>query len=211
MAIQKKIEIIRTNFPRIERSVPEVFILESLNRDDEVERRYEGRLLSEMLILAGKKPKYFYFQSKQELPHLMALFRLSRYRYLHFSAHADNSSVDTTEDSMTYEEFADFTKGCLKTRRLFMSACEAGNRQFVEAVAKKNKGIHSIIAPCSTIDFDHAAAIWSAFYVSIFTANNQAMKSKEIAQRFIALKNLFPVDFFLAFYDAKWDRWNFGA
>ncbi|MBS1701120.1 MAG: hypothetical protein JST12_05630 [Armatimonadetes bacterium] len=209
MPESKKIEAIHTDFPPNQHTVPEVFIIESLDAKDEKAKRYEGRLLSEMLILAGKSPKYYYFQSKSELPHLIALFRLSQYRYLHFSAHANNDTIGTTNDSMTYDEFADFFKSSLRLRRLFMSACEVGNEDFVKAVSSKNKGMHSIVAPKDTIRFDHAAAIWSAFYVSMFTENQNAMKSREIAKRIDALNALFPVDFYQAFYNSKQDIWEF--
>jgi len=205
----KKIEAIHTDFPPIQETVPEVFIIESLSKKDEIARRFEGRLLSEMLLLAGKNPKYFYFQSKNELPHLVALFRLSQYRYLHFSSHASDHTVATTTDSMSYDEFAACFHGSLKLRRLFMSACEVGNKNFVDALTAKNKGMHSIIAPCSTINFDEAAAIWSAFYVSMFSENCDSMNSTQISDRFSALKKLFPVDFFQAFYNAKRDAWRY--
>lgn len=135
----KKAKAVYSGFPPKKNTVPDVFILESLDRTDEKARRYEGRLLSEMLLLAGKNPKYFYFQSKHELPHLLALFRLSRYRYLHFSCHASDCSVATTTESMTYEEFAGYFDDFLSKRRLFMSACEVGNQAFVEAFASKTK------------------------------------------------------------------------
>ena len=89
-----------------------------------------------------------------------------------------------------------------------MSACEVGNQQFVEAVTSRNKGMHSIVAPAQNIDYDHAAAIWSSFYASMFTTNRKAMKSADISRRFEALKLLFPVEFYMAFYSPKNDEWR---
>jgi hypothetical protein len=76
-------------------------------------------------------------------------------------------------------------------------------------MAATNKGMHSIVAPVRNIRFDHAAALWSLFYISMFTANEHAMKRKEIAHRLEALRALLPVDFFFAAYHAKDDNWEY--
>lgn len=196
--------------PEIQNTRPEVFILESLNKDDEKHRRFEGRILSDMLHLCGKNPKYYYFQTEKELPHLVGLFRESQYRYLHISSHASITEIGTTEGSLTYERFAQIFEGHLKLRRLFFSACEVGNSNFVNAVSSKNKGMHSIVAPAEAIQFDYAAALWSAFYISMFGANEKSMKRTDIEMRLKALRTLFPVDFFFAAYDAKNDIWKQG-
>lgn len=194
--------------PEILNTRPEVFILESLNKEDEKHRRFEGRILSDMLHLCGKNPKYYYFQTEKELPHLVGLFRESRYRYLHISSHASTTEIGTTEGSLTYERFARIFEGHLKLRRLFFSACEVGNSDFVNAVSGKNKGMHSIVAPAEAIQFDYAAALWSAFYISMFGANEKAMKRANIEMRLRALRALFPVDFSFAAYDARNDTWK---
>src|SRR6266481_2960498 len=110
--------------PDIQHTVPEVFIFESLSKQDERAKRYEGQLLSDMLRLSGKNPKYFYFQSEAELPHLIGLFRQSQYRYLHISSHASDTEIGTTNGSLTYKAFAGHFAGHLKLRRLFFSACQ---------------------------------------------------------------------------------------
>lgn len=144
--------------PEIQNTRPEVFILESLSKQDEKHRRFEGRILSDMLHLCGKNPKYYYFQTAKELPHLVGLFRESQYRYLHISSHASATEIGTTEGSLTYERFARIFEGHLKRRRLFFSACEVGNSDFVNAVSGKNKGMYSVVAPAEAIQFDYAAA-----------------------------------------------------
>lgn len=194
-----------TTVPDIQDTVPEVFIFESLREEDEQAKRYEGLALSDMLRLAGKNPKYFYFQSKEELPHLIGLFRQSKYRFLHISSHASSTHIQTTKDLMTYREFAKLFCGHLPLRRLFFSACQVGNEQFAKALKAENKGMHSIVAPAENIDFKHAAALWSSFYVSIFTGNEESMKKAEIEKRLQALTGLFPVDFFFASYAAEKD------
>lgn len=195
--------------PDIQYTVPEVFIFESLSREDEMAKRFEGQVLADMLRLAGKNPKYYYFQSEDELPHLIGLYRQSKYRYLHISLHADEKHVGFTNSKITYKKFAAHFAGHLPLRRLFFSACQAGNQNFVEAMAAKNKGMHSIVAPAEDIQFDHAAALWASFYISMFTENEKAMKSSNIEKRLRALITLFPVDFFFASYAAERDQWKY--
>jgi hypothetical protein len=191
------------------KSLPEVFILESLKFNDEVNSRHEGRLLSDMLRLCGKRPEYYYFRSKEELPHLLKLFKKSQYRYLHLSCHGADDSVCTTLDTLTYHEFAAVVEKCLSRRRLFCSACELGNKDFAIAVSELNKGMHSIIAPACDIQFDHAAAIWAAFYVSAFAENKKFMRTGDLRTRIGALARLFHLKFFAASYQSKNNSWKY--
>jgi len=190
-------------------TIPEVFILESLDRNDERKRRFEGQVLSDMLRLAGKNPKYYYFQSKDEIPHVLNLFEQSRYRYLHFSSHASLTHIHTTEDDILYEDFSSLFRNKLKLKRLFFSACQIGNESFFKSIATKNKGMHSIVAPAKDIRFDQAAALWSTFYISMFNENSDAMNRAQIAKRIKALTSLFSVDFFFAAYNSKHDKWEY--
>jgi hypothetical protein len=194
--------------PDIQHSKPEVFIIESLTKNDEDAKRFEGMVLSDMLRLTGKNPKYYYFQSKDELPHLIGLFRQSQYRYLHISSHASSTDIGITEGAVTYSEFSNIFKDQLKLRRLFFSACQVGNENFVNTLSAQNKGMHSIVAPAQNIEFSHAAAIWSSLYISLFAENDNSMKHSDIKKRLMALRSLFPVDFYYATYISKKDKWN---
>ncbi|MFF3699686.1 MULTISPECIES: hypothetical protein [Pseudomonas] len=189
-------------------TVADVFIVESLRLADERERRFEGRRLAEILRMAGKKPKYFYFEEKSELPHLLKIFKQSKYRFFHMSSHASLDRIYTNKDTFTYAEFAQTCKGYLKERRAFFSACELGNEMFTLSLSGTNKGMHSIVAPAEKIQFDHAAAIWGAFYVSVFSSNSQSMRHADILSRLKILGSLFPVDFHFSGYAPKSDRWN---
>ncbi|WP_186092664.1 hypothetical protein [Burkholderia gladioli] len=189
-------------------TIADVFIIESLTKTDEARHRYEGQRLAELLRLSGKNPKYFYFQSKDELPHLLKLFKLSDYRYLHVSCHASSEIVATTNENLSYADFATIFKGYLKLRRVFFSACELGNELFTTCLAGTNKGMHSVVAPAEEIDFDHAAAIWAAFYVSVFARNANAMSGSDIRKRIEILCALFPVDFHVSTYQPKPDTWR---
>ncbi len=187
---------------------PDVFILETLNKEDERERRFEGRALAELLHMSGKNPKYHYFQDVGELPHLVGLFCQSKYRFLHFSSHGSFDKIFTTNGEMTYVEFAKIFKRSLPLKRAFFSACEVGNDLFSEVLAGSNAGVQSIVAPVQKIRFDHAAVIWGALYVSLFTENDETMKHDQIKDRLVSLRHLFPVDFhFSGYHPNKANKW----
>jgi hypothetical protein len=187
-------------------TVPEVFIIESLELADEANSRREGEVLAAVLRMCGKNPLYYYIRTKAELEHLAKYFFASGYRYLHISCHGGMTSLDTTLDSVSYKEFARIFAGKLKNRRLFVSACSAGNRPFAELVRSRNKGIISVAAPRNDIQFDHAVAFWSSFYVKTFSRNSRAMHSDRIAALLRPLAALFnePVHFSRANQKGKW-------
>jgi hypothetical protein len=188
-------------------TIADVFIIESLSAEDEAANRYEGQRLADLLRLAGKKPHYYYFRTAAELPNLLELFRKSEYRFLHISCHASMDAVATTAEQLSYADFAKVLAGYLPLRRVFFSACELGNELFSSVLASQNKGMHSVAAPAEKIFFDHAAAIWSAFYVSIFSHNSGKMTGADIRARLETLCTLFPVDFHVSTYHPVLDKW----
>ncbi len=208
MSEVKKTEL-KVVIPDLQETEPEVFIMETLSHDDEKNKRYEGVILSDMLRLSGKNPKYYYFQTEEELPHVVGLFRASKYRYLHISAHANDKSIGIGEKSITYAEFAKYFEGHLKLRRLFLSACSAGNIDFVRSISKENNGMHSIIAPQEDILFSDAAAAWSTLYLSLFKGSSKSMTHNGIKSRIKSISSLFSIPFFFAGYNPTRDNWNY--
>jgi hypothetical protein len=104
---------------------PNVFILESLERKDENEERFEGRIISAILKMSGKECKYYYVRTNKELTHFLAEFQESNYRYLHISCHANGSSLFTTYDTLPFDRFGFMVRPYLRNKRLFVSACSA--------------------------------------------------------------------------------------
>jgi hypothetical protein len=86
-------------------SQAEVFIIESLEFDDEQNQRFEGRIISDILALSGKQCAYYYIRTKRELVEILQHFSSSHYRYLHLSCHGGNKSVYTTLDRIPFREF----------------------------------------------------------------------------------------------------------
>lgn len=190
-------------------SVPDVFILESLDGKDERAGRLEGERISNILRLAGKNPKYYYFHSFEELEYALSLFKLSGYRYLHFSTHANSTQVASFMELISYSEFADYFDGVLDRRRLFFSACQIGNENFAKAIADRNPEIHSIAAPSVDVEFSQSIAAWSAFYLSMFAKNEKAMSGKKIQETLDLISQLFPIKFFYASHIIKRNEWKY--
>ena len=165
--------------------------------------------MANMLRLSGKNPKYYYFQDENELPYLVHLFRQSQYRYLHFSSHGEPNEILTTNGSISYMRFAAIFKRHLILRRMFFSACELGNDLFTEVLAGSNNGMHSIAAPIHQIYFHDAAAIWNVLYLSLFQLEGTKMKHRQIIEKLIAIRKLFPVDFHFSGYNSNTNKWHY--
>jgi hypothetical protein len=187
-------------------TLPEVFIIESLELADEAKERREGAVLAAVLKMCGKSPLYYYIRTKAELEYMAKEFSRSSYRYLHISCHGGDLSLDTTLDPVPYRELAKIFAGRLNERRLFVSACSAGTELFAETMRGTNKELISVAAPTRDIRFDHAVAFWSAFYVKTFSLNAQSMKSDRIIGVLKPLCTLFgePVHFSKSGKDGKW-------
>ena len=173
------------------KTIPQVFIIESLRFEDEDDGTLEGKVLADVLHMCGKKPIYYYFRTEKELIALAQKFDESGYRYLHLSCHGNNKSVASTLDSIGFERLSNIFRGKLKRRRLFASACEVGTEHFSDLIGKANPGMHSIAAPVDSIHFDVAVAFWSAFYVKAFRTDHRAMKAAHIASILRSLSELF--------------------
>lgn len=193
----------------LEGTIPDLFILESLTEEDVLMGRREGEKIADILRIAGKDPKYYYFTDFAELEHLIALFEMSGYRYLHFSSHANNQNISSTNESIHYDDFAEYFKNKLNRRRLFFSACAIGNRNFVDSISRSNPQIHSIMAPSVNIEFSHAIATWSAFYLSMFSRNPRAMKKSDIIKTIELFCELFPYEFFYASHNITSNKWKY--
>lgn len=179
-------------------TVAQVFIIESLELIDEAKERREGAVLASVLKMCGKNPLYYYIRTKAELEHLAEEFEASGYRYLHISCHGGTDSLETTLDSVSYKDFSKIFEGKLKDRRLFVSACSAGNEMFAELVGSRNMDVISVAAPSTDIRFDHAVAFWTSFYVKTFSQNSRSMNSSRIVEVAKPLAALFSAPLHLS-------------
>ena len=64
-----------------------VFIIESLEFEQEDADKFEGKFLSQILNLLDVDYIYYYIRTKAELKEVLKKFGNSKFRYLHFSFH----------------------------------------------------------------------------------------------------------------------------
>jgi len=173
-------------------SQADVFIIESLDFDDEENQRFEGRIISDILSMSGKQCAYYYIRTKRELSTLLERFSSSSYRYLHLSCHGGGNSLHTTLDSIPYAEFGKMIVPHLKKRRLFISACSAATRTFADHIMPVS-GCYSILGPAEDVYFSDAAVLWASFYHVMFRADSTAMKYDVIKAKAQEVANMYRV------------------
>ena len=181
-----------------ESTIPEIFIIESLNLKNEENGHQEGQLLSKMLHLSRKeKTKYFYIRTKKELGKIIDRFAESNYRYLHLSCHANKTGMATTFDHLSYDELGEMLGPSLKRRRVFVSACQMANKVCARALLK-NTGCYSLVGPAKKIKIDDAAAFWMTFYHLMFKVDDRVMKHRDVEYYVTELASLFdePMSYF---------------
>jgi len=157
---------------------PEVFIIESLTRDDFDNGRCEGDIITRILKMGGRSPEYFYTQTFEEFHQALVAFSESNYRYLHISSHGASDHFLFQFGEVYFNQFSGMVRDFLSHKRIFVSACEAvshDNHELANAVLR-NTGCYSLIGSAEPIDFDDAAMFWSTFYYLAY--QNQGEKTK---------------------------------
>lgn len=144
---------------------PKVFIIESLDFEDETDGDFEGEILSRILHLSRIEHKYYYIRTEKELKKLLEEFYTLNYRYLHISCHGNKKSIGTTLDTIQFDRLAELLETNLHKKRLFLSACSAVNDDLATKIIKRT-GCYSVIGSNKPINFDDAAIFWASFYIS---------------------------------------------
>jgi hypothetical protein len=180
--------------PPEEKTRPGVFIIESLDFEDEKNKRFEGQILRDMLILSRKEVEYWYVRTWKELTDdIFQRFYDSNLRYLHLSCHGNSTDISLTLDTVPFQEFGEEIRNYLPNRRLFVSACEVVNQEFSRAV-NPDESCYSIIGPRDDIRFDDATVIWASFY-HLMLRDSTVMRSKEIRETLKRLEDMFGQKF----------------
>jgi hypothetical protein len=174
------------------KSRPEVFIIESLGLDDETGNLFEGRILSQILHLSGKKSIYYYVRTKAEFKIMLSEFKKSRYRYLHLSCHGSKDAIHTTIDEIPFDELKDMLCPVLDKRRLFLSACSMANKNLAQKIFLNSECL-SVVGPKSDIEFNDAAIMWASFYHLMFKSNPVAMKHVIVEKNMQSVVSMFNV------------------
>lgn len=172
---------------------PEVYVIESLDPDDEGNGRFEGAIIVRILDLHGKHCKYEYVRTRAQFKTAVKRFGRSGYRYLHISAHADSEGMCTTnQEDIDFDELGDILSPHLDGRRLFLSACAMVHLEMAKAIIPQS-GCYSVIGPNENVRFSDAAVLWSSLYHLMFSHNAEAMKRAELLRFLGQTSKLFQV------------------
>jgi hypothetical protein len=175
-------------------TLPDVFIIESLDPDDEGNGRFEGSVVSHVLRLHGKSPIYSYVRTREQFEQAVLEFGKSNYRYLHISAHAEPEGMCTTnQDEIDYDELADILAPHLKGRRLFLSACSMVHEDMAKEIIPKTE-CYSVVGPREDIPFTTAAVFWPALYHLMFTIKDTAISHKTLKDNLSRVSDLFDTE-----------------
>jgi hypothetical protein len=179
----------------LKKTVPSLFIIESLGFDDEKDGASEGRVLKDILTISGRPTDYIYIRTRKELRPAIEQFLQSNKRYLHISCHGNRQSIALTLDTLSFEDFGAQLRTALEGRRLFMSACEVVNDELAAAVLPES-GCFSLIGPSKDIRFDDAVLMWASFYHLMFRdGDRERMKGGKIRWSLRHLRDLYNVPF----------------
>ena len=174
-------------------TLAEVFIIESLDPDDEGNGRFEGSIISRILRLHGKQPKYRYVRTREQFLKAVKQFGKSQYRYLHISAHADSDGMCTTnQDEIDFDELAEILAPHLSGRRLFVSACSMMHDDLAREVIPRS-GCYSVVGPTEDVFFTDAAIVWSSIYHLMFSEDSDRMTHKHLKEKLTKVCELFQV------------------
>ncbi|MES9949356.1 MAG: hypothetical protein ABW118_10385 [Candidatus Thiodiazotropha sp.] len=173
-------------------TTPEVFIIESLSFKDEIEKNYEGKIISNILHLSNKKSIYYYIRTKHELEEVLDIFWETKYRYLHISCHGNNKEMATTIDTIPFNELAEIVEPFLENRRLFISACSMTNEGLAKTIIPSSECL-SIIGPAKDINFNDAAILWASFYHLMFRDNFKKMNRELLLKNTKSVAQMYKV------------------
>ncbi|PWS27985.1 hypothetical protein DHW03_10510 [Pedobacter yonginense] len=178
------------------KTIPGVFIIESLEFEDERGSK-EGEILYGILQLSGIPVEYVYVRSYDEFVHFINQFVESNFRFLHISCHGNNDGIKLTLEEISNNELGSILHRKLKYRRLFLSACAAVNENMAFELFPKS-GCNSLIGPNKKVKMKEVAIFWASFYHLMFKLNHKAMKKKYLISTLDALVKLYaiPIKYF---------------
>lgn len=176
---------------------PEVFIIESLTFENESDRMFEGKIISDILRLSDKSSMYYYIRTQVELEKVLDIFWDSNYRYLHLSCHGNPKMLFTTLDNINFKALSELLEPVLENRRLFLSACSMTNDNLAKAIIPSSD-CFSILGPAKDVNFNDAAVLWATFYHLMFKDNSKSMNRSRILQHANNVSTMFnvPLNYF---------------
>jgi len=174
---------------------PNVFIIESLQYEDEMQNKFEGKIIQDMLSLSFKKTRYIYIRTLAEFKFALDEFKKSKFRYLHISCHGTKKGIATTLEDINFTSFGDLVSPYLSGVRMFFSSCSVANYYLAHgnfSHLRKTNCI-SVVGPSNDIEFNDAAVAWVSFYHLMFKKDKMRMKNDDIKDYIELLNLLFGV------------------
>lgn len=176
-------------------TLADVYIVESLDPDDEGNGRLEGVFLGHVLRLHGKSPKYQYVRTRAEFEKAIRAFGKSGYRYLHLSCHGDPEGLCTTnQEEIDFHELAEMLQPHMAGRRLFVSACKMVHSALAKAMIPAS-GCLSVVGPTHNIAFTDSAVVWATIYHLVFSEDSSRMTRSSLQAKLRHACDLFDVSF----------------
>lgn len=192
-------------------NICDVFIIETLDPDDEGNGRLEGVVLSSILRMDIKNPIYRYVRTKKQFEAALAEYKDSKYRYLHISAHGNKKEIALTNSKERYshKELATVLSDCSRYHRLFISSCLVVNEGLADELSKQCD-FYSVIGPSVKLTFSEGALFWASFYHVIFKMDDSRMRSKDMRDVALKLQDLYQVKLDFYKFDsndrAPWEK-----
>lgn len=187
---------------------PQVFIIESLSIQNEIDNRYDGKIVRDILRISGLQPAYYYVRTKREFKEAVSLFVKSKYRYLHLSMHGYENGLELTAERLSNDALSKILKDKLKNRRLFLSACRVGSGFLPNLLQTNNRGAYSILSALDDIPFSTSCALWCSLYPKLFSERMDSIKCNQLVQNLNELTRFFGLRFRLSIYRAERKEWE---
>lgn len=181
-----------------DKTIPNVFIVESMSFEDEKYGDFEGDIIAKILRLSGIGHRYEYVRTSREFFHYLDEFKKSNFRYLHISCHGRSSAIKTTFDIVKVDELIMHLENVLDKKRLFLSSCSIGNSKFA-AKLFNNSTCYSVIGCDKKVSQKESAIFWASFYYKMFNRErNSFIKHDELKLLLKALLKIYtiPLKFF---------------
>jgi hypothetical protein len=179
----------------MKKTIADVYIIESLDPDDEGNGRFEGIFLSHVLRLHGKNPLYKYVRTRAEFEKAIVAFGRSGYRYLHLSCHGDPEGLCTTNlEEIDFDELSEMLEPHMAGRRLFVSACKMVHLDLARALIP-GSGCYSVVGPTHNIAFTDSAVVWAAIYHLAFSEDSGRITRSSLQSKLKSACEVFEVSF----------------
>lgn len=169
-----------------------VFIIESMDLENERHGKLDGQALKTILDLCDIPNEYYYIRTTLELEHLMEEFVNSNFQFLHLACHGNAEELCLTLESIPYADFAEIVGESLWHRRLFLSACQVARLELAQHLVPQHHA-YSVIGTPNDINYDKAAIIWSTFYHLMHENDQVQMFQRDLLPLLKEISRLFKI------------------